>query len=533
VSELLFPLSAPISKSRWDVVSNTAASRSIFTGAVRTTSRTGDRYRIGINVSNANNKGTYPAKSALRAIRAALGGQANRIWVWDPDYVQRGSFQAAELFANNMFTNGVNNWQNSLSLAISSHDRVLRMALSGSPSAPSLSQLAPTQQYVPYCMRVFLKEGRGGGLTAGYWESILQGNTFFATKVLSDGMNFSKLTMDDANSQTHYPLFPVSGSFPTGALIGDYLDLHYVSVARCAIVDNGQNLALFSDQFDNAAWGKTNCTVTANGTAAPDRNSAADIVVENTTNGAHGVSQTFTVPISTSDDLCFSVMIKANVRTWAYLEMFNGSDTAFLWVNLSTGALGATSTSGSTFSLPRGFVADMGNGWYWVTLLAMKQTSATSISAFVGATTGNSVASYAGVSSQNAISLWRGGFALSSNPVKHVQTTSATIANATQSGSGLNLRGLAVFNAGQLLPGDRVQIGTQLNTVTASLNASAVGTGHLQCAIPWRTPPADGDAVIINNPMARCVLTENVGGWSNSPGGFGDFDFEFEEALDS
>lgn len=103
---------------------------------------------------------------------------------------------------------------------------------------------------------------------------------------------------------------------------------------------------------------------------------------------------------------------------------------------------------------------------------------------------------------------------------------------ASQTGPNLNINALPASAAGLLLPGDRVQIGTQLNTVVAPLNSNASGQGYLQCALPWRISPASGAPVIIDKPMARCILTSNTGSWDESPGGFADFELVLEESLD-
>jgi type 1 fimbria pilin len=58
------------------------------------------------------------------------------------------------------------------------------------------------------------------------------------------------------------------------------------------------NLVLYSEEFDNAYWTKTNVTITANATTAPDGNLTADKLVENSVNGNHFIYRsqaTFTV----------------------------------------------------------------------------------------------------------------------------------------------------------------------------------------------------------------------------------------------
>jgi hypothetical protein len=534
MSDILFPVSARVTNSRWDIASNTAAARSIFTGAVRTIARTGDRFRIGLNISNANNRESFPIAAALRSLRASLGGQANRIWLSDPGYTPRGSFPAPELLVNNTFASGTNGWSSSRA-TLSNQDRILRATISDGPSSPLVSQFPViVTAYVPYCLRVFVKEGRGAELTAGYWRSLVSDSTFSTSSALVDGMNRSTLSMDNGITGTVYILNPVSGVFPVGSLVGDYFDFHYTSLARCFLVDNGPNYALFSDQIDNAAWTKVGASVTANAGEAPDRNSTADYIVEDATTSTHSVEQTITVP-SGITRVTVSAMLKQINRRYGRLEVFDGSNNSIVWVDLTFGVIGVTSSTGTTFDHEQAFVQNMGNGWFWLTLVTQKTNATpTSLTIRIGGATSAGGLTYTGTASNQSIAVWRAGFALSAHPVRHAQTTSSALsAGSLQNGSRLNVCGLPVNTNGLLLPGDRVQIGTQLNTVTSPLNSNALGIGDLQCAIPWRNSPANGDAVIVNNPMARCVLTDNVGGWSNRPGGFNDFEFEFEEALDS
>jgi len=72
------------------------------------------------------------------------------------------------------------------------------------------------------------------------------------------------------------------------------------------------NLLTFSEQFDNAAWTKTNATITANSTTAPDETLTADKLVENASTGDHRTFQGFTV--SSGVVYTFSVYLKNSGR---------------------------------------------------------------------------------------------------------------------------------------------------------------------------------------------------------------------------
>lgn len=87
-----------------------------------------------------------------------------------------------------------------------------------------------------------------------------------------------------------------------------------------AAPDSGKNLLLYSEQFDNAAWVKVNCTVTANALTAPDGTTTADTIVR-TAVGNHYFGQTYATTGHAGKTFTFSCWIKAgtmtgNLRVW-------------------------------------------------------------------------------------------------------------------------------------------------------------------------------------------------------------------------
>ena len=127
------------------------------------------------------------------------------------------------------------------------------------------------------------------------------------------------------------------------------------------------NLLTYTEQFDNAAWLKTNATVTANAVLAPDGTLTGDKLVENTSNAGHDVRQSGTI----SGTNTFSVYLKAAERTWALIQV-GGTIAGFAYVNLTTGAIG-TVTTGCTAT-----AISVGNGWW--------RCSVTGVSASTSAT---------------------------------------------------------------------------------------------------------------------------------------------------
>lgn len=527
MTDYFFPPWARVTSQKVDIVSNTASARSIFTGAVQTIGRSGDRWRWAISAANASDREASNTRRALMALRAQLRGQANRVWFADPSYVQRGSFPSQELFTNSNFSSGLTGWSDT-NAALSVADRTLR-ATAESAAAFQIYQSVVLTQYAPHVIRSFIADGFGtSGLNLGRF--IGAGNNGASDYGTSRGLGSLCRVTDNASAENQFP-FVMSSS--AGFTAGSYVSLPWCSVSRCFQIDNGPNLLTYSDQFENAAWSKSDTTVTGNNAIDPEGGGTGDDIEETATTAAHFLSQSVVVS-SSAADFSFSVAIKANGRNWGYLRMSEGSGSSQIYqtFDLANGVVGSTSSAGANWSNLRAFIRNLGNGWYYCSIVGRKTNAATTLYAWVGPSNGDSVDTYLGTAGYG-IRAWHATLAQSSVPTRLVQTTSTALPIGTeQTGNALYVKGLPASTDGLLLPGDRVQLGTQLNMVTASLDSDAGGRGYLQCANPWRAAHSDNEPIIVNMPMARCILTENTGGWSDNPGGFSDFEFILEEALD-
>lgn len=156
------------------------------------------------------------------------------------------------------------------------------------------------------------------------------------------------------------------------------------------------NLLTYSEQFENAVWTKTNATVTANSTVAPDGNATADTLVETTASGAHSIAQAFTPAVGTYTT---SVYVKASTRTWVFVQNDFGSNNTYQFYNVETGVLGTQSGLGGTATITL-----VGNGWYRCTLTTTTTTT-TAGAVRIYVTTGDGVVSYAG-NGTSGIFIW-------------------------------------------------------------------------------------------------------------------------------
>jgi len=125
-----------------------------------------------------------------------------------------------------------------------------------------------------------------------------------------------------------------------------------------------RNLLTYTEKFDNAAWGKTNATVTANAEIAPDGTLTADKV--EVTGAAPNVSQDIVVN-STSVTLSAYFKKGTGATSANALLIRNqtlGTNLVAARVNLDTGAI--TYILGSSGAVSE----SAGNGWWKLTLTA-------------------------------------------------------------------------------------------------------------------------------------------------------------------
>jgi hypothetical protein len=469
-------------------------------------------------------------RAALLSFARQTRGRVNGVYLTPLRYALRGSFPAAELLTNNTFANGTTGWSSDSEWSTSVSDRVYQATRNnntGASTYPLLSSTVAATQYAPYVMRAFIRRGRGfSGATVAARINGTNSNTDSAT---ADGLSKVVLVGDSATSISGGALVVAATS---GQLAGDSLLIPYTSLSRCALVDNGANFLLRSDEMDNASWTKTRSTVAANATTAPDGTATAESIVEDSTaSNTHTISQAVTVAAQ-SEDYAFSVALHQGTRTWARLIVREntGNSSVAAYFNLATGVVGTTSV-GANWSNVRTFVVSLGNNWYQCCVVARKTNSASSLTAFIGLATGDNADSYTG-NGTSELRAWRATLAQSSVATRLTQTTSAALSTGTsQTGAGCYVKGLPVSTSGLLLPGDLFQAGSELKQAVASFDSDAAGLGYLQFEPPLFRSPADNDPVIIQQPFGKFILGDNSK-IANRLGRYADITLSFEELYE-
>ena len=526
--DYLWPVLVDPASSRLEIIDSAGRFQSPLNGFTRTASRPGERMRLSLSFENLNAE----RRAAMQSFVAVLRGAVHRVLAYDHSHRIRGSFPGTELLSNNTFANGTTGWATNTSMALSVADRAARSTrvanLGSTFGLLATTAAASTTQYAPHVLRVALIPGRGAFSNLGLrFGSTSFGIDYGSVASLSPGLLTFAVTLPAATA-----FVGLIETAVTGLIAGEYADIPYVSLSRCALVDNGPNAMTRSDEIDHADWTKTRATASANTNTAPDGTITADSLIEDTTASSTHIFAPATMPARTSvaEDLCvFGDFHRGSGTRDVQLRVgSDGSNFSHCTFDLGAGTAGSVANVG-TATNGRAFIRSLGNGWYRCYVIAQAAASTTIFFSDTMVSAGSNTYTGDGTSS---IYAWRCGGCRSSVPVAGAQTTTTALPTGTaQTGNGIYVKGLPASTNGLLLPGDQYQLGNQIHIVTAPVNSDAAGLAFLEGNPARRSAAADNAPVIINQPMGTFFLESDVNGWSNKPGIFSDAEIVLVEAA--
>ena len=188
------------------------------------------------------------------------------------------------------------------------------------------------------------------------------------------------------------------------------------------------NLLLRSQELDNAAYTKSNSTITADYAVAPDGTTTMDRVVESAATGLHIASQVYDFGLNSTRTIVAGSFFKADGTGRNGYVRINDNVTGpvIYWINLSTGVATLDSATGG-WSAYSAEVTPMAGGVY---LLSIMGTAASFQVLSVGAGTYNGAISYAGDITKG-VSVWGSDLKASSARTSYIPTTTATVTRGT------------------------------------------------------------------------------------------------------
>jgi hypothetical protein len=185
----------------------------------------------------------------------------------------------------------------------------------------------------------------------------------------------------------------------------------------------GHNLVTYSEQFDNAAWTKTNISIVANSVRAPDGTLTADTWVENTASGAqHAVNLASTVSASPNTYYTFSIYAKSAGRTKLSINFSDINFAGNVWsIDLSALTIvqgGAGWTAGTMAAT----ITNVGNDWRRITITGQTTGSVSQVGPYMYLADNSGATSYTGDGTSGAY-FWGAQVERSNTAGPYVRTT--------------------------------------------------------------------------------------------------------------
>lgn len=233
------------------------------------------------------------------------------------------------------------------------------------------------------------------------------------------------------------------------------------------IEESRTNLFTYSDQFDNAAWGKTNLNVTANAIVAPDGALTSDLLIATSTSGVHSINETQTVTAASHTQ---SVYAKAGGYSWLTISM-DGSN--FVYYDLANGVLGNVGTNHTAT------ITAVGNGWYRCT--ATQTFIAGTKTVYFNVASANGTFSFAG-DGTSGLYIWGAQLEAGAFATSYIPTVAAQVTRAADSAvmTGTNFSSWFNYNESTFY--------AEAATIAAPANLY-----HYICSISLGTTAAAGD----------------------------------------
>jgi hypothetical protein len=269
-----------------------------------------------------------------------------------------------------------------------------------------------TPAFLAYSAKTYL-----GGVAPYHWLDFIANRALYASVDVGNVTGATGYTFTRASDGYYENSDGTLTLFGSGALRrGD----------RGVLIEGSRtNLLTYSQEFDNGAWGKTNATITANSTAAPDGTITADTFTDNATSGLHRL---ITASTSWTSGTAYTASIFAKAGTSSFIQITfpTGvlSTNPYANFDVSAGTVTASGGGGT------GRITALANGWYRCSLTATADGTATTGMIFYRSPDGTSTyaPSYSG--SSTTIFIWQADLQAGAFPSSPIVTVAAAATRA-------------------------------------------------------------------------------------------------------
>lgn len=305
----------------------------------------------------------------------------------------------------------------------------------------------------------------------------------------------SRVTFTRASTATY---FDSAGTLQTAAINAPRFDYNPSTLAARGLLIEEQrtNLLTYSEQFDNAAWTKSNASITADAATSPAGTATADKLVEDTATSSHFVRQNATGVVGTS--YTSTVFVKAAERTAGVLVHFDGAVFCGVSINLSTGVLSSPPVDlGVTDALATATVQNCGNGWYRVSVTRTQAVTTTIQTRIVTQNGANGLYTGNGTS---GLYVWGAQLEAGAFPTSYIPTVAATVTRSADIASmtGTNFSSWYNAVAGTLFAQAQLAAGISATTPAAFISVDD-NTSNNRIQLRRQSPGTIGDLRFVSS----------------------------------